>query len=99
MTAKLGEDRQPPCGANELRAMDFVHDLLATGKKLRVLTVVDAISRFSPVVDPRHACRGEDAVGTLKETRKRVGYPKTIRVDQGSSSFRAISICGLTRTT
>jgi len=47
-------------------------------------TVVDAFSRFSPVVDPRYAYRGEDVVRTLEETCKRVGYPKTIRVDQGS---------------
>ena len=31
--------------------MDFVHDQLATGQKLRVLTVVDIFSRFSPVLD------------------------------------------------
>ncbi|WP_174055796.1 hypothetical protein, partial [Agrobacterium tumefaciens] len=32
---------------------DFVHDQLATGKKLRVLTVVDTFSRYVPVLDPR----------------------------------------------
>jgi putative transposase len=82
--AKLREDRHIPQGVNEVWAMDFVHDQLATGKKLRVLTVVDAFSRFSPVVDPRYAYRGEDVVRTLEKTCKRVGYPKTIRVDQGS---------------
>ena len=30
--------------------MDFVHDQLATGRKLRVLTIVDTFSRFSPAV-------------------------------------------------
>ncbi len=54
------------------------------GKKLCVRTVVNAFSRFSPVVDPRYAYRGEDVVRTLDETCKRVGYPKTIRVDQGA---------------
>jgi transposase InsO family protein len=28
--------------------VDFVHDQLATGKKLRVLTVVDTFSRYVP---------------------------------------------------
>ncbi|MGY3361909.1 hypothetical protein ACVWZK_008572 [Bradyrhizobium sp. GM0.4] len=28
--------------------MDFVHDQLATGHKLRVLTIVDIFSGFSP---------------------------------------------------
>jgi len=28
--------------------MDFVHDQLATGRKLHVLTILDIFSRFSP---------------------------------------------------
>ncbi|AWI60710.1 hypothetical protein AB395_00005533 (plasmid) [Sinorhizobium fredii CCBAU 45436] len=28
--------------------MDFVHDKLATGRKIRILTVVDTFSRFLP---------------------------------------------------
>ena len=64
--------------------MDFVHDQLATGRKLRVLTVVDTWSRFSPVVDPRFSYRGEDVVATLERVCAEVGFPKAIRVDQGS---------------
>ena len=77
--------------------MDFVHDQLATGRKIRVLTIVDTFSRFSPAVDPRFSYRGEDVVLTLERICKTVGYPKTIRVDQGSSLFLAISMSGLTR--
>ena len=64
--------------------MDFVHDQLATGKKIRVLTVVDTFSRFSPAVDPRFSYKGEDVVLTLERVCKNIGYPKSIRVDQGS---------------
>ena len=32
--------------------MDFVHDQLGTGRKLRVLTIVDTFSRFSPALEP-----------------------------------------------
>ena len=64
--------------------MDFVHDQLAMGKKLRVLTVVDIFSKFSPVVDPRFSYRAEDVVRTLEKICGEVGYPKTIRFDQGS---------------
>jgi len=28
--------------------MDFVHDQLALGRKIRILTVVDIFSKFSP---------------------------------------------------
>ena len=63
---------------------DFVHDQLATGRKIRVLTVVDTFSRFSPVLDPRFSYCGEDVVQTLEMTCAVVGYPRTIRVDQGA---------------
>ena len=64
--------------------MDFVHDQLATGKKIRVLTVVDTYSRFAPIIDPRFSYRAENVVQMLEQTCVTVGYPKTIRVDQGS---------------
>ena len=63
---------------------DFVHDQLATGRKIRVLTVVDTFSRYVPVLDARFTYRGEDVVATLEQVCKRTGYPATIRVDQGS---------------
>jgi putative transposase len=82
--AKLREDRTVAMRRNEIWAMDFVHDQLATGRKLRVLTVVDLFSRFSPVVDPAFSYKGSDVVHTLERICRDVGYPKVIRVDQGS---------------
>jgi putative transposase len=82
--AKLREDRSQATRPNDVWAMDFVHDQLATGRKLRVLTVVDTFSRFSPIVDPRFSYRAEDVVATLEKVCAKVGYPRTIRVDQGS---------------
>ncbi len=82
--AKLREDRTVAVRHNETWAMDFVHDQLATGRKIRILTVVDTFSRFSPAVDPRFSYRGEDVVLTLERICKAFGYPKAIRVDNGS---------------
>ena len=82
--AKLRDDRVEAVGPNEVWAMDFVHDQLATGRKLRVLTVVDTFSRYVPVLDVRYSYRGEDVVATLDRVCRITGYPKTIRVDQGS---------------
>ena len=70
--------------ANDVWAMDFVHDQLATGRKLCILTVVDTYSRFSPIIDLRISYRGEDVVATLDRACQMIGYPKTIRVDNGS---------------
>ena len=64
--------------------MDFVHDQLATGTKLRVLTIVDTFSRFSTAIEPRLNFRGADVVDALERVGRAVGLPAVIRVDQGS---------------
>lgn len=71
--AKLRDDRCEPPGPTR-----------PGPRKIRVLTVVDTFSRFSPVLDPRFAYRGEDVVQTLERSCAVVGYPKTTRVDLGS---------------
>ena len=45
--------------------MDFVHDQQA-GRKLRVLTIIDIFSRFSPALEPRFTFRGADVVEVLE---------------------------------
>jgi putative transposase len=72
--AKLREDRQSATRPNETWAMDFVHDQLVSGRKLRVLTIIGTFSRFSPAID----------VEILEEVGRQVGFPKAIRVDQGT---------------
>ena len=46
--------------------------------------MVDTFSRFSPTVDPRFSYRAENVVATLERVCAKLGYPRTIRVDQGS---------------
>jgi hypothetical protein len=65
--AKLRDDRKVATRPNETWAMDFVHDQLATGRKIRVLTVVDIFSRYPPAIDPRLSYRGEDVVQVLEK--------------------------------
>ena len=84
VTAALRADRTPPSRVNEVWAMDFVHDQLATGGKLRILTVIDTFSRYVTVIDPRPAYRGADVVATMDRVCREMGYPRAIRADQGS---------------
>jgi putative transposase len=84
VTAKLRDDRKPATRSNETWAMDFVHDQLATGRKLRVLTIVDTFSRYSPALEPRFTFRGADVVEVLERVGRQGGFPATIRVDQGT---------------
>lgn len=46
--------------------------------------VVDTFSRFCPAIDPRFSYKGEDVVRKLDEVHLKIGYPKTIRVENGS---------------
>jgi len=82
--AKLREGRYAASRVNDVWAMDFVHDQLATGPKLRILTVVDTFSRFSPAVIPRFRFRATDVVEELERVCAQVGYPTSIRADNGS---------------
>ena len=42
--AKLREDRAPATAPNQVWAIDFVHDQLFDGRKIRVLTIVDTFT-------------------------------------------------------
>jgi len=84
--AKLREDRQPASRPNDVWAMDFLHDQLFDGRKIRILAVIDTFSRFSPALDPRFAYKAADVVETLD------------RAGKGSTTARNLSpatwICG-----
>lgn len=76
MGAKLREGRADATRSNQIWAMAFVHDQLATGQKLRILTIVEPHLRYAPAIDPRFSSRGEDVVQTLERVCEDVGYPR-----------------------
>ena len=63
--------------------MGFVQDQLATGRKLRVLTVVGTFSRYVPILDVRFNYRGAGVVESLDRVCSRIAHPKIIRIDNG----------------
>jgi len=63
--------------------MDFLSDQLFDGRKIRVLTIVDAYSKVSPAIDVRDRYTGADVVATLTRVCRDHGCPRTIRVDNG----------------
>ena len=81
--AKLPEGRCSASCSNEVYAMGFVHDRLATGPKLRILTLVDTFSRLSPAVVAQFSFRAPDVVEVLERVCSEVGYPPLIRIRQG----------------
>ncbi len=72
-------------GPNEHWSMDFVSDQLADGRRFRVLTLVDNVSRVSPVLRAERSMGGEKVVEVLEDAvQKQNGvYPKVISVDNG----------------
>ena len=74
-----------PTAPNETWAMDFMHDSLADGRTLRVLTVVDTYTRECVVLEAAKSFSGTDVGRTLeKAARERRGLPQRIRVDNGT---------------
>ena len=61
--------------------MDFVHDQLFDGRKIRAPTIVDTFTRLSPAIDVRQSYRGVDVVATPECVAIKLGLPKTIRLD------------------
>ena len=51
---------------------------------MRVLTIVDTFSRYSPALEPRFSFRGTDVVEVPERVGREMGLPATIRVDQGT---------------
>jgi putative transposase len=47
-------------------------------------SIIDTFSRFSPAIEPRFNFRGPDVVEILEQVGRQVGFPKAIRVDQGT---------------
>ena len=46
--------------------------------------IVDTFSRYSPAVEPRFSFCGADVVKILEDVGRQLGFPKAIRVDQGT---------------
>jgi putative transposase len=63
--------------------MDVRSDRLADGRRFRVLTVVDHVSRVSPVLVVAASISGEQVVVSLEAARRRSGLPERISVDNG----------------
>jgi len=70
---------------NEIWAMDFMHDTLADGRRLRVLTVVDTYTRECVALEAAPSFRGADVGRILEDAAKeRDSLPQRIRMDNGT---------------
>ena len=84
---KLALHRGPapqPQGPNQCWAMDFVHDQLASGRRIRMLTVIDKWSRESVLVEVDFAMDGARLIAAFERLKRTRSMPQIITVDNGS---------------
>ena len=68
---------------NERWSMDFVHDYLADGRRLRALNIVDAFTRECLAIEVDTSLPSARVVGVLNKLIWQYGLPDSLRVDNG----------------
>ena len=76
--------RPAPVRPNECWAIDFVQDRLASGRAIRVLTVVDACTRECPGLTVAYALPSARVIAALERLRAVRGQPGRLVCDHGS---------------
>lgn len=64
--------------------MDFVHDELVGGRKIRMLTIVDNFSRESVAIEVAYGMKAIDVIAVLDRLKASRGLPRAILTDNGS---------------
>lgn len=72
-----------PKMVNRTWSMDFMHDSLEYGRKIRVFNVIDDFSREALAVEADYSHNGESIVRILEELIWHRGIPHAIRSDNG----------------
>ena len=72
-----------PANANQTWSMDFMHDTLITGRKVRVLNIIDDYNREALIVQAEYSHSGSSVVRALEQTIHWRGKPNEIRCDNG----------------
>lgn len=68
---------------NQHWSMDFVSDSLYSGRRFRVLTVVDDLSKECPALEVDHSLTGKRVARVLDRIAMTKGFPEVITVDNG----------------
>jgi len=83
-SARLRQPKSLVSAVNEIWSMDFVSDALFDGRRLRALTMVDNYTREALAIEIGQSLKEEDVVRVLKRITAVRGFPRTIKVDNGS---------------
>lgn len=73
-----------PSAPNEQWALDFVHDALADGRRIRLLTIIDTYTRECLHISVDTSINGRKVTEVLNGLINSVGRPKTVLSDNGT---------------
>jgi putative transposase len=79
-----GEKPVSASSANELWSMDFVHDRLVNGRKIKALNIVDTFTRECLWIEVGYSMSGQRVTEVLDFLLHIRGKPKVITTDNGS---------------
>jgi putative transposase len=83
-SAVVRVQRTAPTRPNEQWAMDFMHDTLADGRAVRILTMLDVYTRECLALIAAATFRGSDVARILDTVGGTCGRPERITVDNGT---------------
>lgn len=72
-----------PTRTNQCWAMDFVHDMLSNGRKIKSLNIMDEYTRECLAIETDSSIGGLRVVRVLEMLKELRGLPEAIRVDNG----------------
>lgn len=73
-----------PGGPNEQWGMDFVSDSLLSGRRIRILTILDLWDRSTPALEVGISLSGQRVVRVLERLRLQGRLPRSLRTDNDS---------------
>ena len=78
---------------NQRWSLDFVHDTLSSGRRIRTLNIVDDFSRECLAIEVDTSLSGQRVVRTLDAIASVRGYPETIVLDNGTELTSLAMLC------
>ena len=80
---------------NQRWSLDFVHDALASGRKIRLLTIMDTFTRESLRIEVASSLGGQAVTEALRGLVRERGKPEVITSDNGTefTSNRVLEWC------
>jgi putative transposase len=91
-SATVRQPRAVVTQPNERWAMDFMHDVLATGQHVRVFTLVDVYTRECVALEVARSFSGSDVARMLSDAGERLGgLPAIVQCDNGTE-FTSVSL-------